>query len=347
MIDNEPRLSARGATFEDDIDATRFVRAIVRHWVLILTVVVMCGAGSLAIASWTATTYEASAMIVLPAPRETSGLPRTIASARALLTNTGVVTEALRGTHLEQSTTAPEFVRTAIDIDEMAGGQFLRLRVRASHPDLAAAIAKSLVNGALAQGTRVDERSAAETGNQLKRQLDQAAKAFAEAAQRLLELPDQSRTTPITQKIQAVLEERRQVLGLAAGIEGDRPGLRAVEAGRARPRGDQPRTFTDAELQQLEALSARELDLAKLRADYVVAWRVYSDIAVQYEQARVEALAGGTLIRLVDPEIAAGTPLPRDLVRKTMLGLVVGLLLGLAAVILWEAAHPVLRNPVQ
>ena len=337
----EERQSSGSGSLDDDIDATRFLRAIARNWILISAIILFFGVGSLVLASWRPTTYEASATLVVSTPRETSGLPRTPATARALLTNTGVVSDALRDTPLEQSTTAAEFVRTGVVIDEVPGGQFVRLRVRAADPNLAAAIVRSLVNGAVAQGARVDERAAARAGDELKIQLDRAAERLTDAGRRLLEL--YRRVPGITNDVQALLSERREGL-LAAEVGVLLPG---AGAGAGRPRADPGRTLAEAELKQLEGLSERELELAKLRADYAVARRVYTDIGVRYEHARFDALAGGSLVQLVDPQIAAGTPLPRDRVRKTLLGLVVGLLAGVAVVIVWEANSSIRRSRLQ
>src|SRR5687767_15994835 len=88
------RVSASGA-LDDDIDATRFLRAIARNWILIAVITLVFSIGSFAFARWAPTTYEASATLVVSTPRETSGLPRTAATARALLTNAGVISGAL------------------------------------------------------------------------------------------------------------------------------------------------------------------------------------------------------------------------------------------------------------
>jgi uncharacterized protein involved in exopolysaccharide biosynthesis len=328
----------RASNLDDDIDATRFIHALRRNWVLISLLTVIGGGGSFAIASVTPTQYEASATLVLPTPRETSGLPRTAATARALLTNTGVVSEALRGTALEQATTAADFIRTNVSIDEVPGGQFVRLRLRAMDPTLASTVTKSLVETAMTQGARVDERAAASAGEELKIQLDRAAERLREAGSQLLEYHQSSRVAGVTRDVQAVLGERRDALGLTAELEGGAPRLRPAEPGR--PSGE----FSDSELKVLDGLSARDLELARLRTNYGVARRVYSDLGLRYEQARADALSGGALLRLVDPEIAAGTALPRNRGRKTMLGLVVGLLAGCAAVVVLEANRSLRRS---
>jgi len=305
----------RPVGLDDDIDAIRFVRAISRNWFLLAVIVAICGAASFALANWTPTTYEASATIVLPTARQTSGLPRTAGTVRALLTNTGIVSEALRGTPLEGSTTPAEFAKSAVLIDDMPGGQFVRMRVRAPDPNLAATIARSLVDRAVVQGARVDERAAARTSEELKVQLDRAAERLAEAGRLLLDYVQRTHGKGMRDEVQTLLSDPRD----APGVPGE------TDASRARLTG------------QPDVTSNHELELAKRRTDYLVARRAYTDIGVRYEKAQFEAVAGGSLVRLVDPQIVAGTPLPRDRMRKTVFGLLVGLLLGLAVLIIWEA----------
>ena len=335
------RVSASG-TLDDDIDATRFLRAIARNWILITVITLVFGLGSFAFARWVPTTYEASATLVVSTPRETSGLPRTAATARALLTNAGVIGAALRGTTLEGSMTTPEFVRNQMSIDEVPGGQFVRVRIRASDPNLAAAVTKSLVNGVITEGARVDERAAARAGEELKIQVDRAGERLTEAGQRLLEQYRRSYAPGITNEVQALLSDGLEGL-LTGEVERFPPGVGVAR----RPRAGGGAVLGEAELKQLEGQSKQELELAKLRADYQVARRVYSDIGVRYERSRFDALSGGSLVQLVDPQIAAGTPLPRNLIRKTLLGLVVGLLVAVAFVIVWEAHNSMRRVFVQ
>jgi uncharacterized protein involved in exopolysaccharide biosynthesis len=326
---------------EEDIDATRFLRAVARNWILISAIILIFSAGSFALASWTPTTYEASAMLVLSAPRETSGLPRTAATVRALLTNSGVVNEALRGTVLEQSTNAAEFVRAALFVDDVPGGQFVRLRVRARDSKLAATLTKSLVDGAAAQAARVDER-AGTTGEQLKVQLDRAAERMAEAGNRLLDYQQRSHPNEASSEVQAILRERRELLEIP--LESERgqdrfPGA----AGLAAPGEQRRRALTEAEVKQLETLSARELEMIRLRTDFFAAGLVYSELGLRYEKARSDALDKDSILVLVDGEIAPGAPLPRGRLRKTVLGFVIGLLVAVAFVVIREAQDPARR----
>jgi uncharacterized protein involved in exopolysaccharide biosynthesis len=100
------------------------------------------------------------------------------------------------------------------------------------------------------------------------------------------------------------------------------------------PRGE---ATAGIELKQPDRLLVRDLELARIGTDYDIARRVYFDFGVLHERTLAEVSSAVSLIRIVDPDIAPGVPLARGVARKTALGVLVGLLAGLAVVIAWEA----------
>jgi uncharacterized protein involved in exopolysaccharide biosynthesis len=187
----------------------------------------------------------------------------------------------------------------------------------------------------------VDER-AGTTGEQLKVQLDRAAERMAEAGNRLLDYQQRSHPNEASSEVQAILRERRELLEIP--LESERgqdrfPGA----AGLAAPGEQRRRALTEAEVKQLETLSARELEMIRLRTDFFAAGLVYSELGLRYEKARSDALDKDSILVLVDGEIAPGAPLPRGRLRKTVLGFVIGLLVAVAFVVIREAQDPARR----
>jgi uncharacterized protein involved in exopolysaccharide biosynthesis len=308
--------AVRATSFDDDIDVARFLEAIKRRWLLLSAVALAFGAVSFALAIRAPILYEASATLVLAPGREGATLPRNVHTARALLTSPALVSDALRGTPLEGSATAPEFSRRSISVDDMPAGQFLRVRVRAPSPELAAGVTKALVDRAAAQADRLERSSASRINEELKRQLARAAERFTEAERRLLEYGRRAPQPGSTSAVGIVLPRYDP---LTVPIS---------------PRGE---ATAGIELKQPDRLLVRDLELARIGTDYDIARRVYFDFGVLHERTLAEVSSAVSLIRIVDPDIAPGVPLARGVARKTALGVLVGLLAGLAVVIAWEA----------
>lgn len=88
------------------------------------------------------------------------------------------------------------------------------------------------------------------------------------------------------------------------------------------------------ELTRLSELYRRQIDLARLQTNYDLSKKVYSDLAVRYEQSRTESL-GRPQLQLVDEAIPADRPLPRGRLQSAALGSATGVLVaGLLALML-------------
>jgi uncharacterized protein involved in exopolysaccharide biosynthesis len=80
------------------------------------------------------------------------------------------------------------------------------------------------------------------------------------------------------------------------------------------------------ELSSLAALYPQEIQLRRLETEHELAQTVYSEIAVQYERARLQVASVSARLQLIDAAIEPNAPLPRH----RALGVVVGALAGLA-----------------
>jgi uncharacterized protein involved in exopolysaccharide biosynthesis len=88
------------------------------------------------------------------------------------------------------------------------------------------------------------------------------------------------------------------------------------------------------ELARLSELYRRKIDLGRLQTNYDLSKKVYSDLAMRYEQSR-ESLGNSPQLQLVDEAIPADRPLPRRRLQWAALGSATGLLVaGLLALLL-------------
>lgn len=89
------------------------------------------------------------------------------------------------------------------------------------------------------------------------------------------------------------------------------------------------------ELPQLSELYRRQIELARLQASHELAKKVYTDLAVRYEETRSDALSRSSQLQVVDPAIPPERPLSRKGAQSAALGLAVGLILaGLTVLVL-------------
>lgn len=80
------------------------------------------------------------------------------------------------------------------------------------------------------------------------------------------------------------------------------------------------------ELAQLSELYQRQIDQARLQANYDLATRVYSDLAVRYEQSRTSPLGNAAQLQVVDDAIPPDHPVGRKRLQFAIYGAAVGLM---------------------
>jgi uncharacterized protein involved in exopolysaccharide biosynthesis len=264
---------------------------------------------------------------VLPSDAETTGLPANAATVRALLTNTGLVDQVLRESGAGDVPAV--FAAEAIAVDEVVNTRFVKVRVLALDPALAATIAGKLVDRATAQGALVDRGVAEAMMKHFDQQAGRAATRLAEAERRLLEYVREHRVEALRLEVEALLARRRGVSGSAQAPRG---GTRGRDApGTPRPPAPQ------APPTPIGLLFERELEVARLETDYEASRRVYADLVERREHAAAAAIGDAPIVRRLDPEIAQGRPLPRGRARKAAIGLLAGLLIGVALAVAAEA----------
>ena len=97
------------------------------------------------------------------------------------------------------------------------------------------------------------------------------------------------------------------------------------------------RKLDAAQSPQLTRLYQIETELSTLELQRDLARRVYLGAATAYETARVQVAGRSAQLQVIEPALPPDRPEPRHLLRRTLIGLIVGLMVSAAAVLVYDA----------
>ena len=101
-----------------------------------------------------------------------------------------------------------------------------------------------------------------------------------------------------------------------------------------------------AKLAVLNHLYELESELARRQVEQDLAEKIYMEISQRYEEASLQVVGRSAELSVIDTAVPADQPVSRKVALNTVVGAAIGLSLGLAAVLLWQAAgrtRPVTR----
>lgn len=90
------------------------------------------------------------------------------------------------------------------------------------------------------------------------------------------------------------------------------------------------------ELDQLSELYRRQIEQARLQANSDLAMRVYSDLALRYEQSRTQPLGNTAQLLVVDDALPPDRPVARRRLQYAAIGAVAGMVGTVLMALLWE-----------
>ena len=91
-----------------------------------------------------------------------------------------------------------------------------------------------------------------------------------------------------------------------------------------------------SELTKLSELYRRQIELARLQANFDLAKRVHGDLAVRYEESRTESTGNTAQLQLLDEALPPDRPLSRGRARLSALGFAAGLVAAGLVALLWQ-----------
>ena len=98
------------------------------------------------------------------------------------------------------------------------------------------------------------------------------------------------------------------------------------------------------DLAQLNELYRRQIEQGRLQANFDLATRVYTDLAVKYEQSRTQALGNVAQLQVVDAALAPDHPVARKRLQYGMFGAGIGLVCSALLAVVWESRRRTLRS---
>jgi polysaccharide biosynthesis transport protein len=386
--------------FEQELALGWYIHSLSRRWRVLLVVALLGAAGGYALASLRPILFEGVTTLLVVPPTRTPTAQINPATFRAILENASMAAKVIADTGLSQ--TPQTFLENSLQIEQPAGTNVLRVRVRLEDPKTAADVSRRLANDAIALTRRLNQEEGSSLQDQLKSHLQDAALRLAAAEKEFLSYQQSAQVELVKEDTDAMLAERAELLKLTIAIESERARLASAEREIARQKpllsatrsvgaeealqhtmerargseqtaadpqsldltnpyinpvyqtldfqiatsrtrlaalDQQRRQIVDVskiggkELAQLSELYRRRIELARLEMDFESAKQIHGDLRVRYEESRTQALGFSPQLQLVAEAIVPDRPLPRQRVRYSALGFVIGLL-GAGAVAL-------------
>ena len=183
------------SSLDQELDLGWYAQALRRRWKTILLIALLGAAAGYALASLRPVRFEGvTTLLVVPPPTRSTAqvnlLPdeRLIAlrapTFRALLENASLAAKVIADTGL--SMTPQTFLDTALEVEQPAGTNVLRVKVRLADPSIAADASRRLASGAIALTRRLNQEEGSALQGQLKNHLQEAEQRRASAENELL-----------------------------------------------------------------------------------------------------------------------------------------------------------------
>ena len=218
--------------FEEELGLGWYMQALWRRWMLLLVVALLGGAAGYLVASLRPVLFEGvTTLLVVPPPR-TPTAQINPATFRAILENASLAMKVIAETGLSQ--TPQTFLETALQVEQPAGTNILKVKVRLKDPKTAADASRRLANAAIALTRRLNQEEGLSLQEQLKNHLQDAALRLAAAEKELLSYQQSAQLELVKEDTDAMLAERGDLLKLTIAIESERARLAAAEREIAR-----------------------------------------------------------------------------------------------------------------
>jgi len=234
---------APSATGVEELSLWDFIDPLVASWPLIAGIAVLGAVVAYTSAQLQRPMYEASAIARI-AESKTGDVVEVARpeNFRPLLENRAIVAEIIGEFDLRPASAwrfsssasgvfrPDQFLRDRVTVDQVAGTNLLRVRVRHGDPETAARVANALVERALALNRRLNQQEVVEARDYIKSQLDEAAGRVEALKGQLLAAKTGSQVDALKADTEGALELRAKLMELDASIEYERAFLAASEA---------------------------------------------------------------------------------------------------------------------
>jgi uncharacterized protein involved in exopolysaccharide biosynthesis len=218
----------------NEVDLQPYLAIVWAYRVFIVAVALCFGAGAFLLAIRSTRLYEATTVLSVSQSKLTDN-SGTLATAnfRPIVTNRGVAQKILREFGLDGAPyyyTPARFLEEAVQLEEVKNSGLMRLGVRLQRPDLAAGVANKLAAGAVEFSQTLNQDEAVRLRDLIKSQLDVSDARMKRAAQALLAFKRTAQIDLVRIDVEAILDQRKEILGLLVDVEGGRAKVASAEA---------------------------------------------------------------------------------------------------------------------
>jgi uncharacterized protein involved in exopolysaccharide biosynthesis len=251
MTDSEPSRFSGG--FGDQFRLIDILRILARRRLIIVGMTLIAGLLALAIVLMLPKQYRATASLMVAPPKlgeAAQVAPTPMGTYRALLQDPSLSKQVLTDLGLDKpphNLSADTFAADNVEIEDVPATALLRVHVEMRDPQLAAQVANRLATGVADLNQRLSQQEAVYAGDRIRDQLVQARAKLDEAERRLLEFRSSAQLDLRRKDVDALLDQRGDLLSLSVDIAAERArAARAeYELSRQKPVLDVPRVSTD------------------------------------------------------------------------------------------------------
>lgn len=276
-----------------------------------------------------------------------------------------------------------DFLDNVMSVNEVRGTNLMRVTVVYTDPALAATMANLVADYAVEVARQVSATEAVHARDMIKKQVDEASKHLDESETRLRTFKQTAQIEAVKKDVESQLAGRAGILDLLVSIASERAKLARMEQElKNHPRIDtlnktdsvnqvyqeldQEAATTRAylaslEKQKTEIVDVRKLGasklaalnhlyeletgLARLQVEQDLAEKIYMEISQRYEVASLQVVGRSAELSVIDKAVPADRPVPRHVVRNTVVAAIAGFCFALAGVLLWYATKEIRRAP--
>jgi uncharacterized protein involved in exopolysaccharide biosynthesis len=257
-----PPSPRREDLLEDEIDFGRYLRVFGRHWTLLVVLSLVGGAIGFVISRTKPVLYEGVTTVLVLPPSKVDVRTASTANFRALLENDTHSLQVISELGLDKppfSLTPQRFHDEALQVDEVAGTNLVKVRVRLSDPTRAMEASRRLAHKAVSLNAEVSQREGSSIRELLKAHLDESADQLKASEAQLLAYKRTAQVELLERDTDAMMDERGELLRLTIDIESEKARLRAAESEIAK----QPRVLSVGRSVSSEEALRRAAELDK------------------------------------------------------------------------------------
>ncbi len=304
-------MTPRSPDEEDALELGGYLRAFARHWAAAVVGAVIGGGIAFGYASLQPVMFEGVTSLLVVSRTLPSGIQINPAMFTSIVKNATMASQVIDELKLTGTMTPQSFVDNALDTQEVPGTSIVRVGVRLADPALAADASRRVARKAILRTQQLIDQDAESLPDQLKARLDEANARAKKAETDLLNFEQHNQLEIAAADADIMLKERSRLSTNGRNADAD-----------ARS--------------QLSELYKDQIEQGRLQADLDVARAVYKELAVRYEQARLQPVSPASPLQIMDDAVPPDRPISRKRLQYAAFGAFAGLVIAGLLAHFWE-----------